>query len=128
MHQARSSQLLTNHPTSFAGASGDAFLYQGVIVTDKSEYRDLLAEAEEFLTDSTNTAIRDRIKLRDAVCAYLAGERAKGTALTTVLLSVEEILKRAEARVVGNGGHRERAQQLIDWCVELNRPGKLRIV
>ena len=97
-------------------------------MTEKSEYRDLLAEAEKLLTDSSNTAIRDRIKLRDAVCAYLAVQRAKGTALTTVLHSVEEILKRAEGRVVGNGGHRERAQQLIDWCVELNRSGKLRIV
>ena len=96
---------------------------------DKNEYRALLAEAEKLMSESTHEAIRDRIALRDAVCDYLEAERAKGVVLETILESVEEILKRAESRVAGSvDGHVELARQLIDWCIELDRSGKLRIV
>lgn len=90
-------------------------------MTDRKEYRSLLAEAERRLSGSTNAAANDRIKLRDAVCTFFAAERARGIPIAAVQTSVEKILQRAE---VGAGdradGHRELAQQLIDWCVKLD--------
>ena len=130
LHQARFS-FSSNTPIS--GASGDAFLFkQGVTVKEKKEYHALLAEAEGLLSDRTNEAIHERIGLRDAVCAYLDAERAQGVPVEVIRKSIEGILKRAEARAAGgNGsdGHRELAQQLIDWCVELlGQTPKLKIV
>ena len=98
---------------------------------ENKEYQELLAEAEELLSDRTNEAIHDRIALRDAVCAYLESERAQGVALEVIRQSVEGILKRAEARVAGRDGrdgHRELAQRLIDWCVQLVQTPQLKIV
>lgn len=74
--------------------------------------------------------MNDRIALRDAVCAYYVAQRGTGTPLGTILQSVEEILDRAEARVAGGpvdgNGQDELARQLIDWCLELDRTGKLK--
>lgn len=90
-------------------------------MTDKKEYRSLQAEAERRLSGRTNAAANDRIKLRDAVCAFFAAERARGISIAAVQTTVEGILKRAE-----NGGrdgtddHRELARRLIEWCVNLN--------
>lgn len=98
---------------------------------ENKEYQELLAEAEELLSDRTNEAIHDRIALRDAVCAYLESERSQGVSLEVIRQSVEGILKRAEARAAGgNGsdGQRELAQQLIDWCVQLIQGPRLGIV
>ena len=90
-------------------------------MTDKNEYRSLLAEAERHLSGRTNAAANDRIKLRDAVCAFFVAERARGISISAVQVAVEKILRRSE---VGAGyradGHRELAQQLIDWCVKLD--------
>lgn len=85
-----------------------------------NEYRTLLAEAELLLADSTNKAIKDRIQLRDAVCAYLDAEQKRGTSLASVLDSVEGILIRAAGRLGDVGGHQKFAQQLVDWCLELD--------
>ena len=106
-------------------------LKQGVTVTEKKEYHALLAEAEGLLSERTNQAIHERIALRDAVCAYLAAERSLGVPLEVIRESIEGILKRAEARLSGgNGsdGHRELAQQLIDWCVRPDQFPNLQIV
>lgn len=100
-------------------------------MADKTEYHTLVAEAEALLSSSTNAAIRDRISLRDAICAYLAVERAGGSSIEMVLKTVEEILKRAEDTVAAAGGmdgHQQLAQKLIDWCIELDRTRSLRIV
>lgn len=82
----------------------------------------LAEELDKLLTDA-DTALKDRIALRDAVCAYYDGEKANGVPLERILMSVTEMLDRAEERVTGvegqNGMH-ELAQQLIDWCVELD--------
>lgn len=86
---------------------------------DKKEYRSLLAEAERRLSGRTNTAANDRIKLRDAVCAFFAAERARGISIAAVQITVEGILKRAEDVAGGETGHRELARQLIEWCVNL---------
>ena len=88
-----------------------------------NEYRTLLAEAEKLLGDSTNDAIRDRIELREAVCAYFEAERERGTPLSAILESVEGILDRAASRLGDVDGYQKFAQQLIDWCIELYRKG-----
>ena len=95
------------------------------MLTDQNHYRVLLAEAEKLLTDSATKALRDRIQLRDAVCAYFRDERSKGVELGVILLSVESILKRAEARAGMTDGTHELAQQLIDWCLEIDRGLKI---
>lgn len=87
-----------------------------------------MSEVEEFLADSTSEALADRIELRDAVCAYLLAEQAKGVQLKKVLKSVEAIIERAMARTGEIDGHKELAQQLIDWCVALDRTVDLKIV
>ena len=82
----------------------------------------MAAELEKLLTDA-DTAIKDRIALRDAVCAYYGSERRNGVSLERILLSVTEMLDRAEARITGiegKNGQEELAQRLIDWCVELD--------
>lgn len=84
-----------------------------------NEYSALLRQAEKLLADSTNHALKDRIELRDAVCAYLEAEQKRGTPLSTVLESVEGILDRAAQRLGEVDGNKEFAQQLIDWCLEL---------
>jgi hypothetical protein len=83
----------------------------------------LAAELEKLLTDA-DTAVKDRVALRDAVCAYCRSERAKGITLERIRISVTEILERAEARLTGierKDGQHELAQQLVDWCVEEGR-------
>lgn len=86
----------------------------------------LAAELEKLLTKA-DTAISDRIALRDAICAYFNAERAIGTSLATILNSVTEILESAEKRVFGGqDGQDELAQQMIAWCVELDRAGNIR--
>lgn len=84
-----------------------------------NEYRALLGQAEKLLADSTNHALKDRIELRDAVCAYLEAEQKRGTPLSSVLESVEGILERATLGLGRADGHQKFAQQLIDWCLEL---------
>lgn len=84
-----------------------------------NEYRALLAQAERLLADSTNNALKDRIELRDAVCAYVDAEQKRGTPLSAVLESVEGILDRAANRLGEVDGHQKFAKQLIDWCLEL---------
>lgn len=85
-------------------------------MSDKNEYRRLLAEAEKLLTDATDTALIDRVALRDAVCDYYAVERNKGNSVESVRNSVEAILIRAEVRVGKLNGHKELAQELVNWC------------
>lgn len=87
-------------------------------MTDKNTYRVLLDEAERLLTDATNTAIYDRVELRDAVCAYLFAEQRKGSSIASVRGSIEAILIRAEVRVGKLNGHKELAKELVEWCLE----------
>ena len=94
-------------------------------MTEKNSYRVLLDEAEKLLTDSTNTATRDRVELRDAVCAYLIAEQTKGSSIDSIRTSIEAILIRAEARVGKLDGHKELARDLLDWCLNRNESGTL---
>lgn len=92
-------------------------------MTEKNNYRVLLAEAERLLTDATNTAINDRAELRDAVCAYAAAEQVKGSSIDSIRNSIEAILKRAEVRVGKLDGHKELARDLLHWCLEQSGSG-----
>lgn len=117
-----------NPPSHHPGDSGDAFPRQGVTVTEKKQNHELLADLERLFS-AANTAVGNRIVLRDAICAYFNAERANGTSIEKIVLSVEEMLDRAEARAAGRpagrDGQRELAQEFIDWCVKLDRSGNL---
>ena len=91
-------------------------------MTDKSneEYAALLSHINSVLAERTSTATVDRIGLRDAVCEYVAVEKARGKPLKGILLTVNQILRKAE-----EGSSRasdELAKQLIAWCMEFHRP------
>jgi hypothetical protein len=97
--------------------------FQGVPMVEQSgnEYRNLLAELTAVIADRTRKASVDSIALRDAVCAYVAVENARGTPLGSVVATVKQILRKAE-----NGTGRaptHLAQQLIDWCHEFHPDG-----
>jgi hypothetical protein len=89
----------------------------------EEEYRKLLTSINEIITDQVKAATADHIGLRDAVCAYLEVEQARGTTLTRVIQVVDEILRKAEQREPGAGDagasrDRDLAKQLVAWCVE----------
>jgi hypothetical protein len=96
-------------------------------MTDKSklEQGNLAAELERVLSDRTLAAISDRTTLRDAVCAYVDAERARGTPLPTLIETVNEILRKAEVGAAPTADVEERddelARQLVTWCVEFHR-------
>lgn len=102
-------------------------------MTDKTEqeYRALFAQLNEVLTDRAHAATGDRATLRDAVCAYVAAEQARGTTLESVIHTVEAILRKtkeagasatdATERREGDDG--DLARQLVAWCVEGGRNG-----
>ncbi len=93
--------------------------------TRPHDYRLLLTHANRILSEKTDAAAADRITLRDAVCAYLHAERARGTTLPSAIRAVRSILRKSEgARPLsaGRATERELAQQLVDWCLSRARP------
>lgn len=95
-------------------------------MTDNEKYQSLSAEIRNVLSDKTNAAISTRIVLRDAVCAYVIAERARGKMLGSILRTVKEMLRSAEeaAATATNATvsrDNELAQQLVDWCTEFHR-------
>jgi hypothetical protein len=96
----------------------------------KEEYRTLSTEIDKVLSDKTLTATIDRITLRDAVCGYVAAERATGTTLDTVIQRVKDILRKAEEEAASATDATERrddglAQQLVVWCMEFHHTADL---
>lgn len=89
-------------------------------MTDRKtkEHSALLAQLTSAIADKTGAAIRSRISLRDAVCAYVAVEQARGMPLAGVTDTVKAILRTAEEGIAAATD--ELAQQLIDWCVEFH--------
>ena len=100
-------------------------------VKTEEEYRKLLANINNVITNQAQSAIGDRIALRDAVCAYLEVEQARGTSRTRVIQILEEILRKAEQHAPrasnASAGHDgDLARQLVAWCFEFRRKaGKL---
>ena len=86
-----------------------------------NEYRKLLKELSAAIADRTHEAAADSIALRDAVCAYVAVEEARGTALKSVVETVKQILRQAEKETAKATA--ELAQQLVDWCHEFHPDG-----
>lgn len=91
-------------------------IQQGVAMTNKPRKDDQrpLAEMEKVLSERATTAMEDRVKLRDAVCAYHAAEKARGTSLSTITARLTAALNKSEegtleatAKLVGD---------LLDWC------------
>jgi hypothetical protein len=84
----------------------------------EKEYDALLEHLTTVVADKTETAIGTRTALRDAVCAFVEVERARGMPLSTVITTVKEILAKVQSGVgkVTDG----LAKQLIDWCVEFH--------
>jgi hypothetical protein len=89
-------------------------------MTDKTtrEHNALLAQLSSAIADKTDAAIRSRVSLRDAVCAYVAVEQARGMPLAGVIETVKAILRKAEEGIAAATD--ELAQQLIDWCIEFH--------
>ncbi len=90
----------------------------------EKEYRTLLTELNRVLTDRAHAATGDRITLRDAVCAYVAVEQARGTTLESVIQTVEAILRKAKEAAVGGADSTDRragdlAKELVAWCLDL---------
>ena len=97
-------------------------------VKTEEEYRKVLASINKIVTDQVQAATADRIDLRDAVCAYLEVEQARGTTITRVIQILEEILRNAEQRAertseAGANLSNELANQLVAWCVESRGTG-----
>jgi hypothetical protein len=76
--------------------------------------QNLLGELSTVLSDRTETAVADRIALRDAVCHYVEAERSRGTPLAVLIGTVNEILRQAEPDSYNVPD--ELAEQLVEWC------------
>ena len=103
---------------------------QGVIVSVKTEleYRILFEKLNKVLTERTDDALGHRIKLRDAVCAYVTVEQARGTAIDRVIHAVDAILRKAEeGAAVGAETMKLRdealASRLVYWCIAFGTNG-----
>ena len=87
-----------------------------------SERDDLFSELTSFLADAAEAAIVARVKLRDAVCAFVAAEEARGMSLTTVVQTVKDILRVAEKDATKSPD--ELALQLVNWCREFHNSSR----
>ena len=92
----------------------------------EEEYRIMLTELNKVVTEKTVAATGDRISLRDAICAYVSAEQGRGASILTIVQTVKDILRKAEAKA--NSGtdaselrNHELAQQLVDWCEAFHR-------
>ncbi len=81
----------------------------------------MLAELTVVLSNKVEAAVEARLALRDAVCAYVAVEQARGIPLAAVVQAVKKILCAAEEGVAKATD--ALAIQLVDWCVEFHRTG-----
>ena len=90
--------------------------------------RRILAEAEASLGDLTDVAARDRIGLRNAVCAYFLSQRSHGVTDAAIVVAVESILRQADNQAGVQNDSQELAQRLVDWCVATNPPKRPRTI
>ena len=96
----------------------------------KKERAALLFQVHRILVKKTEAAAADRVKLRDAVCAFVFAEQHKGTSLRGMIQTIWEILEKAEKSAsVTSPKHvappetRNLARQLVEWCVEFHGAG-----
>lgn len=93
---------------------------------EKKQHRTLLAAVSDALSAGTHAAISDRTVLRDAVCAYLAAEQARGSTAESVVQTVKDILIEADGERADTND--ELAEKLVDSCLGYYRPTGLRSV
>ena len=94
-----------------------------ITMSRQSDERDnLFSELTGFLSDAAEAAIAARVKLRDAVCAFVRAEEARGISLKAVIQTVKEILSAAEK----NASHStdDLAVQLVNWCREFYKSSR----
>ena len=89
-------------------------------MTEKSneEYKVLVGELNAVLSEKTEAAVSDRIKLRDAVCRYVEAEQSRGTPLHAIIATVKGILGKAEPGA--GSGSEKLAEQLVEWCTQFH--------
>ena len=93
---------------------------------EKNHQQTLLTAINEALSARTHAAIGDRVALRNAVCAYLAAEQARGSTVESVIQAVKEILMKADDGAAATNG--ELAHQLVASCLEFYGTTGLRSV
>ena len=100
-----------------ARAPGDAdFSNPPMPDNSKSKLETSLAELNRVLSARTDAASGERVALREAVCAYLVAERARGTSLSDFTRTLKQLLRKAA--VGGPAVADELAHQLVDWCMK----------
>jgi hemerythrin len=90
------------------------------------KHRKLRTAFNAVVSARTHAAIDDRVSLRDAVCAYLAAEQARGSTVESVVQTVKEILRKAEDGAADT--HDELAEHLVDSCLGFNLAPGLRSI
>lgn len=85
---------------------------------DPNERDNPYSEATSFLSEAADAAIAARVKLRDAVCAFVVAEEARGISLKAVIQTVKDILSAAEKDDAKSAD--DLAVQLVNWCREFH--------
>ena len=86
---------------------------------DPNERDNPYSEATSVLSEAADAAIAARINLRNAVCAFVAAEEARGISLKTVIQTVKDVLRAAEKDATKSTD--ELAVQLVNWCREFHK-------
>jgi hypothetical protein len=96
----------------------------------KKERAALLFQVRRVLVTRTEAATADRVRLRDAVCAFVFAEQRKGISLASMVHTITELLERAEKSTASDSrekaapnASRDLARQLVEWCVEFFTSG-----
>lgn len=87
-----------------------------------NEHDSLFSELTSFLSDAAEAAIAARVKLRDAVCAFVVAEEARGISLKAMIQSVKDILSAAEKDATKSTD--DLAVQLVNWCREFHKSSR----
>ena len=56
-------------------------------------------------------------ELRDAVCAYVRGQREAGTRIEEVVIAVKAAVDLAELRPIRTIERRELTERVVTWCI-----------
>lgn len=80
------------------------------------------AELLRVLADSLDAAQDDQNALRDAVCAYITGQKERDLTLEEIIETVRSILAKADSGLTTPtfGGFeriRAHAKELVNWCI-----------
>ena len=85
---------------------------------NESKLETSLVQLNRVLSEKTDAASAYRIALRDAVCAYFAAERARGTPLIDFTRALRQLLRKSADG--GPGAADALALQLVHWCMNFH--------